>query len=305
MANDTMNTPLSINPTMLRVVFFGTPEFALPALRVVHSEYDLLAVWTQPDRPKGRGKHLVPSPVKLFAQQHGVPVFEPTTLRQATPDGVATEHTLRELAPDVAVVVAYGHIIPEHLLHIPLHGFVNIHSSLLPHLRGASPVQSAILHGDTITGVTIMVMNKGMDTGPILAQHSVPISATMTAVALNNELWTLGASLLGTTLSQFCQGKLTPQPQDESQATICSLIAKEDGRIDWSQNPQHIERTIRAFNPWPGTFTICNGKRIKILHAHCDVTGALVIDTVQPEAKKPMSYADFFHGNPGCPLPPY
>ncbi len=304
MVNDIMSTTMSTNRTPLKVVFFGTPEFALPSLAVVHAEQNLLAVWTQPDRPKGRGNHVVSSPVKLFAQQHNVTVYEPTTLRRGTPDGDATEQILRTLAPDVAVVVAYGHIIPERLLHIPTHGFVNIHSSLLPQLRGASPVQSALLRGDTTTGVTIMVMDKGMDTGPILVQRTVPIPPAITAAILNNQLWALGASLLTTALTQYCQGQLTPHPQDESQATLCSLITKEDGRIDWNQNPQQIERIIRAFDPWPGTFTTCNGKRIKILRAHCDATGTLVIDTVQPEAKKPMPYTDFLRGNPECPLPP-
>lgn len=299
-----MNTTMSADARRYRVVFFGTPAFALPSLRMLHAEHELCGVWTQPDKPKGRGKHMEPSDVKMFAQHHHIPVFEPTTLRRGAPDGDATEHTLRQLAPDVAVVVAYGHIIPQRLLHIPTHGFVNVHSSLLPQLRGASPVQTALLQGLDTTGVTIMVMDKGMDTGPILAQESVPIPPTITATVLNNQLWSLGATLLQRTLPQYCNGEITPQPQDESRASMCSLIAKEDGRINWDDNPRTTERKIRAFDPWPGTFTTCNGKRIKILRAHCDTQRALVIDTVQPEGKKPMPYTEFLRGNPDCPLPP-
>lgn len=287
-----------------RIVFFGTPELSLPTLEALIKHYTVVGVVTQPDKPVGRKQVLTSPPVKLLAQQHGIPVFQPRSLKQNKESGQAFLAEFKALQPDVVILIAYGKIIPKEILEIPKFGFINIHVSLLPLLRGASPIQSAILHGFTTTGATVMLMDEGMDTGPTLSQREVAIDPQETSITLHDKLKTVGAELLIETLPQYLSGELQPQQQDESQATYCKLIDKTDGEIDWSASAVDIDRKIRAFTPWPGAYTFCNNKRVKLLQAHLSPTQELMIDHVQPEGKKPMSYADFLRGNPDCQLPP-
>ncbi|MBI2411080.1 MAG: methionyl-tRNA formyltransferase [Candidatus Kerfeldbacteria bacterium] len=284
----------------LRIVFFGTPDFAVPCLRILSEHTTVVGCVTQPDKPQGRKQVLTPPPTKAFAEQQGILVWQPNTLRSNKPIGQEFQKKFAELAPDVAVVVAYGKIIPKELLSIPRYGFINVHGSLLPKFRGASPVQQAIADGMTETGVTIMLMDEGMDTGPMLSTHTVPIEQTDTAGTLYDKVYIVGAKLLYETIVGYINGSIHPIEQPHAQATYTKIITKEDGLIDWSTGAAAIERKIRALTPWPGTYTICNGKRVKILRAHLSETKHLVIDEVQPEGKKPMSFTAFSAGYPDC-----
>lgn len=292
-----MNTP-----TPLRVVFFGTPDFSVPTLdTIVHDKrFSVIACVTQPDKPVGRKKILTPPPVKTYALEHSIPVLQPESLKIKRESGQLFLNAFTDLQPDIAVLIAYGNIIPQAILDIPRLGFVNLHLSLLPRLRGASPVQTAIAQGDTETGVTLMKMDAGMDTGPIIAAEHIPIEPRETTETLNKNIGQLSATVAKKYVYEYCTGALPPQDQDESKATTSHIIQKTDGEIDWTQPPEAIERRIRAFTPWPGTYTFCNGKRVKILSAHLELDGSLAIDTVQPEGKQPMSYSDFLRGNPNC-----
>lgn len=290
----------------IRIVFFGTPELSLPTLATLIEHYTVVGVVTQPDKPVGRKQVLTPPPVKLLAQQYGIPVFQPTSLRQTKESGRIFFEAFKALDAEIAIVIAYGKIIPKEMLDLPTYGFINIHVSLLPLLRGASPIQSAILQGLPTTGVTIMRMDEGMDTGPVLSQREVTIDRQETSVTLHDKLKTVGAKLLVETLAKYLTGELQPQQQDDAQATYCKLIEKTDGEIDWATSAVDIDRKIRAFTPWPGAYTFCNTKRVKILQAHLSETApqTLIIDQVQPEGKKPMSYADFLRGNHDCQFLP-
>ena len=247
----------------VRVVFMGSPEFALPTLRrLLESEHQVVAVYTQPDRPAGRGRALTPPPAKALALEHGVPVLQPESLR-----GPEEAARLRDLAPDLVVVAAYGLILPRSILEVPRHGCLNVHASLLPRHRGASPVAAAILAGDRETGVTIMRMDPGMDTGPVLAQRAVLIDPWDSAGTLSHRLASLGADLLLETIPAWVEGRARPQPQDGALATYCPKIRKEDGRIDWSATAETVWRLVRAYNPWPGAFTYHHGEQLRILAA--------------------------------------
>jgi methionyl-tRNA formyltransferase len=251
---------------MARVIFMGTPEFALPSLAaLLEANYEVVAVVTQPDAPVGRGQQVRPSPVKQFAQQRGLNVLQPASLKP--PEVVAQ---LRALAPDVIVVAAFGQILRQDVLDLPRHGCVNVHASLLPRWRGAAPVSAAIAAGDAHTGVTIMLMEAGLDAGPILAQRETPIGPDETAGALSARLATLGAALLVETLPRWLAGEIVPQRQDESQVTFAPRLKKEDGRIDWSQPAHVIERHVRAMTPWPGAYTSWQGRQFKVLRAALD-----------------------------------
>lgn len=243
----------------------GTPDFAVPSLEALaeDSSYDIVSVVTQPDRPAGRGRRPRPSDVKRAATALDLPVWTPETMKEAE----AAAH-LRRLAPDVGVVVAYGEILPPEVLNIPPKGFLNVHASLLPRHRGASPIQAAILVGDTVTGVTIMLMDEGMDTGPILAQREIPIASDETGGTLFEKLSTAGAALLVETLPRWLKGDVTPRAQDHARATVTRLLKKEDGRVDWSMPAAHIERKVRAYSPWPGSFTTWDGTRLKVIAVH-------------------------------------
>lgn len=247
---------------MARVVFMGSPEFAVPCLAaLVRAAHAVVGVYTQPDRPAGRGRALMPSPVKVAAEQHGIPVFQPERLRRAASGELAA------LEPEVIVVAAYGLILPQRVLDIPSWGAINVHPSLLPRHRGASPIAGAILAGDTETGVTIMLMDAGLDSGPILSQERVPIRPEDTTGTLTAHLAPLSADLLVCTLDRWRAGELTPQPQDPSQVTMTSLIHKEDGALEWGRSAVELARQVRAFQPWPGAFTHWRGQNLKVLEA--------------------------------------
>jgi methionyl-tRNA formyltransferase len=247
----------------LRFVFMGSPQFAVPPLEyLLVNNYQVVAVYTQPDRPAGRGRALVSPPVKRVAETWGLLVVQPAVLKEA---GVVEQ--LSGFTPDVIVVAAFGQILPQSVLAMPRLGCLNIHPSLLPRFRGASPVASAILAGDEFTGVSLMVMDEGLDTGPVLARAQIPISAQDTTGSLTTKLSWLGARLLGEVLVHWTRGELTPQPQNEAQASYCGPITKEEGEIDWRLPAVDIWRRVRAFNPWPGCYTRWRGKSLKIIEA--------------------------------------
>lgn len=238
----------------------GTSEFAVPILEaLVRAGYQVVAVFTQPDRPAGRGLKPQPPPVKQRALALGLPVYQPETLRD---EKVLAQ--IAALAPDIIVVAAYGEILPRRLLTLPRLGCLNVHPSLLPKLRGAAPVQAAIRQGLTETGVTIALMTPKLDAGPILAQRTVPIHPEDTARTLGERLARIGAELLLETLPRWAAGVITPQPQDESQATYAPPVRKEDGLIDWQQSAEEIWRQCRAYDPWPGCFTFWKGQLLKL-----------------------------------------
>lgn len=244
----------------------GTPEFAVPSLQALidNVHFSVAAVVTQPDRPAGRSGELKASPVKQLALEHGLPILQPGEVKN-NPELIKA---IQSITPDVIVVVAYGKILPQELLDIPAHGIVNIHASLLPKHRGASPIAAAIFNGDESTGVTLMKMDLKMDTGPIIAKSElVPIEPTDTNESLGQKLARVGADLLIDTLPHYLEDNITPTPQDDSRATYVKLIKKEDGQIDWDDDEELVERQVRAFYPWPSAYTHWNGRLLKILEA--------------------------------------
>ena len=244
---------------MANIVFMGTPDFAAPTLDALIAHHRVLAVATQPDRPAGRNKRLRQSPVKRLAAASDIPIFQPKRLRQ--PESIAR---LAEWKADLFVVAAFGQILPPTALDLPTYGAVNVHASLLPRWRGAAPIQAAIRAGDAETGITIMLMDAGLDTGPMLAKRAIPVAADETGQSLHDKLARIGAELLIETLPKYLSGMIQPQAQDESQASYAPRINKEEGEIDWSQSAMAIERLVRAFNPWPGAFTDWQGRQLKI-----------------------------------------
>lgn len=251
------------SPSTTRLVFMGSPEFALPSLqRLLASGYNAVGVYTQPDRGAGRGRRLQPSPVKVAALEAGLPVFQPESLRR--------QEAIDELAalqPDVMVVVAYGQILRRAVLQLPPRGVLNVHPSLLPRYRGASPVATAILDGVETTGITIMLLDEGMDTGPILAQQIEAIRPEDTTGTLSDRLATLGAELLSETLRDWLDGQITPRPQNDGEATLTRRIQKEDGQLDWSQPATELWRQIRSSTPWPAAVTTLGDATLQILQA--------------------------------------
>lgn len=301
----------------LRAVFMGTPDFALPALAALaDAGCDIAAIYTQPDRRAGRGRRATPSPVKQVALERGLPVYQPASLRR-DPDA---RRQLAELKPHLIVVAAYGLFLPPETLALPPLGALNIHPSLLPLHRGPSPVASAILAGDAATGVSIILLDEGMDSGPVLAQRETPIGADETAGALTARLFDMGATLLADTLPTWRARHITPAPQDESRATITHLLSREDGAIDWHTPAPQIARQVRAYHPWPGAFTHWNGRLLKIIEARAvDAPagavpgvalalpqgvaigagdGALLPLTLQIEGRRAVSAAEFTRGYP-------
>ncbi len=247
---------------MERLIFMGTPDFAVPALeRLAGAGYDLTVV-TQPDRPAGRGGALAAPPVKQTALARGLPVWQPPTLRD--PDVVTR---IRDLAPAAIVVVAYGEILRQSVLDIPLHGCLNLHPSLLPRWRGPTPINAAILAGDTETGVSVIRMDRGMDSGPLLVQEPAPLLPDDTAATLGARLAQQGAAVLERTVAGVLRGSIEARPQPTEGVTICRLLRKEDGRLDWHAAAAYLARQVRAYDPWPGTFTTWDGRRLKILAA--------------------------------------
>lgn len=247
----------------MRIVFAGTPEFAVPPLRaLLDSEHEVRAVYTQPDRPAGRGRKLQASPVKAAALAAQVPVYQPDTLRDP-----AEQRRLNNLGADLMVVVAYGLLLPREVLEAPRLGCVNIHASLLPRWRGAAPIQRAIEAGDPETGITLMQMDEGLDTGAMLATASTPISPSDTAQTLHDRLMQLGATLLLETLPALETGRVRPQNQDESAATYARKLSKEEARIQWQRPAAELDRMVRAFNPWPVAYTDYAGQPLRIWRA--------------------------------------
>ena len=301
--------------SMAKILFMGTPQFAVPALDALAQHHNVVAVITQPDAPAGRGRTLTASPVKQYALQHNLPVLQPESLKP--PEVVAS---LRKYAPEAIVVAAFGQILRRDVLVLPPHGCINVHASLLPRWRGAAPISAAIAAGDTTTGITIMLMEAGVDSGPILSQRSEPIHADDTTATLTERLSTLGATLLTETLPRWLAGEISPQRQDETQVTTCSQIKKEDGRIDWSRGASEIERHVRAMIPWPVAWTTWQGKQLQIKRAclwsqsapatqapgtliaagnalgvQCG-EGVLELLEVQLEGKRSLPAADFIRG---------
>lgn len=298
---------------MAKIVFMGTPDFAVPTLQALIQHHDVIGVVTQPDRPAGRNNQIKQSPVKKVALESGIPVFQPKRIRKAE-----AIDELRQWEADIYVVAAFGQILPQTVLDIPAHGSINVHASLLPRWRGAAPIQAAICAGDNETGITIMLIDAGLDTGDMLSKRSITIKSDETAQTLHDKLATIGSELLIETLPKYLSGEVQPQQQDESRVTYAPQIKKDDGQIDWSQSAVEIERLVRAFTPWPGTFTHWNDKQLKIHsgingdgHAPSgqvvEINGQIAIgtghglyypDEVQLSGKKRMSISDFSNGYP-------
>ncbi len=302
----------------MRIVFFGSPTDAVHSLKsLISAGHDVAAVYSRPDKRSGRGRTTTPTPVAAFALEHGIPVLTPASLRGNKEE----ESHLASLDADAFVVVAYGRILPADILRIPRLGVINIHPSLLPLYRGPSPVVTAILDGCDETGVTVMLLDEGMDTGPILAQSDpVQLTGQERGVELQARLFEEGAAMLGGVLDRLDSGSLKPKPQDHSKAVVTRLIQRSDGEIDWSVSTTQIERMIRAYDPWPGTFTSWKGKGLKILEAVIGDesylqagkvavregrllvgtgSGALEIRRIQLEGRQAVTAAEFLRGQPG------
>ncbi|UCH28278.1 MAG: methionyl-tRNA formyltransferase [Myxococcales bacterium] len=258
----------------MRTIFFGSPEFAVPCLEALHDISEVVAVISQPDKPAGRGLAMRPPAVKARALALGLDVWQPTKVRTAE-----FAEKLGTLGADVAVVVAYGRILPKAVLDVPRVGCVNVHASLLPRWRGAAPIQWSIVHGDTETGVTLMQMDEGMDTGPILATAETSIERNDDAATLSSRLSKMGAELLRRELPRYVAGELTPEPQNDADATMAPLLDKAHGRIDWNQTARAVHNQIRGMNPWPGAHTALGDRRIKVHRA--------MPSTLDPEGAAP------------------
>jgi methionyl-tRNA formyltransferase len=298
------------------LIFLGTPEFALPSLKaLIAAGAPILLVVTQPDRPKGRGQKLSPPPVKELALAHGFPVFQPGRVK--SPEVISR---VEALAPQCLVVVAYGRLLPERLLQLPALGTVNVHASLLPKYRGAAPIPWALIEGERVTGVTTMLLDSGMDTGDMLLSREVPIGAEDTGGSLHDRLAEVGASLLMDTLARLADGSLRRRPQDHSRATYAPIIHPEDCRVNWQEEAGRVSRRIRALDPWPGAFTLWQGKRLKLFSCRAlpsravgtragtviasgaegvDIAagaGAVQIRSLQLESRRRLGAADFLKG---------
>jgi len=307
-----------MQPADIRTVFMGTPDFACPSLAgLIDAGCNLVGVFTQPDRPSGRGRKLTPPPVKVLAEQRQIPVFQPEKLRR--PEAV---EQLRNLAPDLVVVVAYGQILPKVVLDMPRFGCINVHASLLPKYRGAAPINKAIIDGETVTGVTTMYMDEGLDTGDMLIRKSLDIGPDETAGELHDRLAPLGAEAMRETLQRLCAGTLERVPQNDAESSYASMMKKEDGRIDWSRPARQVHNLVRGLDPWPSAYTTLDGLTLKIaatsvaagtgepgtvLQASADGVlvacgeQALLVGRLQLPGKKRLAAADFLRGHD---LPP-
>lgn len=245
-----------------RVVFMGSPEFSVPTLRALNAQFEVIGIITQPDRPSGRGRKLTPNPVKKEADTSGIPCIQPESLSD-----ISVRNQLSVWLPNVIVVVAYGKMLPQWILEFPEYGCINVHASLLPRYRGASPISSAIVDGDSITGVTTMIMDTGMDTGDILLQSAVDISERETSGSLSQKLMELGAQLIIQTIFRIGDKSISRVAQDHSTATITRLLTKNDGHIDWNKSSAEIDRMVRGMNPWPIAFFDFKGESIKVWEA--------------------------------------
>ena len=296
---------------MAKIVFMGTPDFALPSLTALMESQVLVGVVTQPDRPAGRNKRLRESPVKRLARSAGIPIIQPRRIREE-----AAIQALRSWDADLHVVAAYGQILPQSVLDIPKQGTVNVHASLLPRWRGAAPIQAAIRAGDRESGVTIMLVDAGLDTGPTLAKRALPLTNDETGQSLHDKLSVLGAELLVETLPRYLSDEIEPRAQDDSLATYAPQIKKEEGEINWIDSAVEIERLVRAFTPWPGSYTYWNGAQLRILAGRAGagaaeagrvvlIGGSLAIGTgqglyfptiLQMEGKRRLPVSNFFNG---------
>ncbi|GAM09885.1 methionyl-tRNA formyltransferase [Geobacter sp. OR-1] len=304
--------------TGLRIVFMGTPEFACPTLQtLIDRGENVVAVVTQPDRPKGRGQQMQPPPVKELAQKHNIPVMQPLKVRVAE----AVEE-IRSYEPDLIVVVAFGQILPKALLDIPKHGCINVHASLLPRYRGAAPLNWCIINGESETGVTTMLMDVGLDTGDMLLKKTTPIAPDEDAQSLHDRLSQIGAQALAETLELLAAGSLVPEKQDDNLTCYAPMLKKELGCIDWNDPPAKIKNLVRGVTPWPGAYTYLDGKLLKIFRVRtADGTGtpgsvlqadksgieiacsggSILVDELQLEGKKRLPAAEFLAG---CRLSP-
>ena len=314
---------------MLRIIYMGTPQFAVPALealidgsapgKVLPEGYEIVTVITRPDKPVGRGQAIVYSPVKQAALAHGLPVWQPGSFKRPE-----NSEALAAYAADLYIVAAFGQILPQSVLDQPHYGTLNIHASLLPRYRGVSPISEAILQGDDETGVTIILIDAGVDTGPMLLKRSIPFSDDDTTGSLTAKLADLGAQSLMAVLPRWIAGEITPELQDEQRSSHTHMLRKEDGKIQWERPAAVIARMVRAYTPWPGAYTHWRGKLLKIVAAHAItlepdtnivpgtvtvrdeaghavlaiVTGAgfLIVKHLQLEGKKAMSAEEFLHG---------
>lgn len=300
--------------TDAKIIFAGTSEFGIPTLeKLLTLNYQLLTVITNPDRPAGREKTLTPPPIKIWAEKNNIPVLQPVKI-------LDSKFQILNSNPDLLLVAAYGQIIPEEILNLPRLGSLNIHASLLPKYRGASPIQAAILNNESETGITLIQMDEKMDHGPIIAAEKTNISPEDDYLSLSNKLSSLAAALVCRTLPDWINGKLTAQKQDHAQASFCKLLTRTDARIDWTKNAEQIWRMTKAFSPQPGCWTTLNSKSVKILKASPipdfsqELPGtffnrnkqllikcgrnALRVDTLQLEGKKPVSGLDFLNTSP-------
>ncbi|MDA0768662.1 MAG: methionyl-tRNA formyltransferase [Chloroflexi bacterium] len=306
---------MTIEVENLRIIFMGTPEIAVPVLTaLVDKGHELVGVYSQPDRQSGRGKRVHPTPVKEAALELGLPMFQPASLRRDE----AAQEELASLKADLIVVAAYGLFLPVETFSLPRLKTLNVHPSLLPKYRGPSPVSTAILNGDIETGVTLIQLDEGMDSGPIVAQRTTLIKPGETCDVLTERLFRMGGDLLVEVLPAWANGKIQPKPQDETQVTVTSRLSREDGLVDWSDSAEYIARRIRAYCPWPGTHTIWQGKTVKIIEAiessevasasagavvaldgGVGVTtgsGVLELRSLQMEGRRPATALDFAQG---------
>jgi methionyl-tRNA formyltransferase len=299
--------------TGLRIVFMGTPDFACPTLQMLLDRGErVVAVVTQPDRPKGRGQQLQPPPVKELARRHAIPVLQPVKVR--VPEAI---EEIRALRPDLIVVVAFGQILPKALLDIPPRGCINVHASLLPRYRGAAPLNWCIINGETETGVTTMLMDVGLDTGDMLVKRSLAIDPEEDARSLHDRLALLGATAMAQTLDLLVQDALVPEKQDDSQSCYAPMLKKELGCLDWNKDPQTLKNLVRGVTPWPGAYTWLDGKLLKVFRIRVGSSagqpgtvlradreglevacqgGSLIIDELQLEGKKRLAAAEFLAG---------
>lgn len=301
----------------MRILFMGTPDFSVPTLEcLIDSEHEIIGVVTQPDKPKGRGKHIIHPPIKMVALEKGIPVYQPIKVKEQD-----FMDTMAALKPDLAVVVAFGQILPKAFLELPKYGCINIHASLLPKYRGAGPIQWAVIHGEATTGVTTMYMDVGLDTGDMLLKETVKIEPNETGGSLHDKLSVIGGPLILKTIQAMVENHLVRQPQDNALATYAPMLNKEMGNINWNQPADTIEHLVRGLNPWPSAYTYYEGKLLKIWESEvvtsdaldipngsiCEIgddgfvvkckEDALLIKNLQLQGKKRMSTVDFLRGH--------
>ena len=299
----------------MKILFMGTPDFAVPCLDILIKEgHNICGVVTQPDKPRGRGHKMTPPPVKVCAEENNIPVFQPETLKNE-----AFLQELKDLNPDVIIVVAYGKILPEYILNYPKHGCINVHGSLLPKYRGAAPIQWSIINGETETGITTMYMEKGLDTGDMIFKSSTPISHEDTYETLHDKLSQMGADLIAKTVAAAAEGELPREKQDDELSCYAPMISKETGHINWSEPSDKILNLIRGLNPFPGSYTMYGDEVLKIYHASkgqprsgecgkfsvvdkcfeviCGDGCTIIVDEIQFKGGKRMSVPGYLNGH--------